>query len=84
MGTPHQGSNGVDLQTIALIAASVIMSTDTGVSKHLKRDSRWLRQQNGQYEPISSQFATVFAYEMVPTMGKMIVGNTKDWKAPTE
>jgi hypothetical protein len=73
MGTPHQGSEGVDLQQLALRAANVIMSTDTGISKHLKRDSGWLRQQHGQYEPISRDFVTIFAYETLPTIGNMIV-----------
>jgi hypothetical protein len=73
MGTPHQGSEGVDLQKVALRAAKVIMSTDTGISKHLKRDSGWLRQQHGQYEPTSRDFVTIFAYETVPTLGNMIV-----------
>jgi hypothetical protein len=73
MGTPHQGSEGVDLQKVALRAAKVIMSTDTGISKHLKRDSGWLWQQHGQYEPISGDFVTIFAYETVPTLGNMIV-----------
>jgi hypothetical protein len=73
MGTPHQGSEGVDLQTLALRAAKVVMSTDTGILMHLKRDSGWLRQQHGQYEPIGGEFVTIFAYETVPTVGKMTV-----------
>jgi hypothetical protein len=76
MGTPHQGGEGVDLQKLALRAAKVIMNTDTGISKHLKRDSGWLRQQHGQYEPISRDFVTIFAYETVPTLGKMIVSRS--------
>jgi hypothetical protein len=76
MGTPHQGSGGVDLQKLALQAAKAIMSTDTGISKHLKRDSGWLRQQHGQYEPISRDFVTIFAYETMPTLGKMIVSHS--------
>jgi hypothetical protein len=73
MGTLHQGSEGVDLQKLALLAAKVIMSTNTRISKHLKRDSGRLRQQHGQYEPISRQFVTIFAYETLPTVGNMIV-----------
>ena len=73
MGTSHQGSEAVDLQKVALQAAKVIMSTDTRISKHLKRDSGWLRQQHGQYEPISRDFVTIFAYETMPTLSNMIV-----------
>jgi hypothetical protein len=73
MGTPHQGHRGVDLQKLALRVAKVIEGTDTGISKHLNRDPGWLRQLEGQYEPINNEFVITFAYETVPTLGKMIV-----------
>ena len=73
MGTPHQGHGGVDLQKLALRAAKVIEGTDTGIYKHLNRDHGWLRQLEGQYEPINGEFITIFAYETVPTLGNMIV-----------
>jgi hypothetical protein len=47
--------------------------TDIGISKHLRRDPGWLRQQHEQYEPISGEFVTIFAYETVPTLGNLIV-----------
>jgi hypothetical protein len=73
MGTPHQGSEGVDIQKLALRAAKVIENTDAGISKHLKRDTGWLRQLDGQYEPLKCEFVTIFAYETAPTLGKTIV-----------
>jgi hypothetical protein len=73
LGTPHQGSEGVDLQNLALRAAKVIESTNTGISKHLKGDPGWLQQLDGQYEPIHGEFVTIFAYETAPTLGKTIV-----------
>jgi hypothetical protein len=73
MGTPHQSIERADLQKLALRAAKVNKSTDTGISNHLKRDPGWLRQLDGQYEPIKGEFVTIFANETAPTLGKMIV-----------
>lgn len=76
MGTPHQGGNGVLLGELMLNVASIFMTTDNKILKHLEQNSEWLQQQLGQYAPISSDFVTKFAYEMLPTpiaLGKTIM-----------
>ncbi|MCJ1271049.1 hypothetical protein MMC22_010948 [Lobaria immixta] len=67
MGTPHQGGGGVCLGELMLNVASIFMTADDKILKHLERDSEWLQQQLGQYAPISGDFVTKFAYEMFPT-----------------
>lgn len=67
MGTPHQGGSGVHLRELMLNVASIFMTTNNGILQHLERDSEWLQQQLGQYAPISSDFVTKFAYEILPT-----------------
>ena len=67
MGTPHQGVSGVRLGELMLNVASIFMTTDDTILKHLERDSEWLQQQLDQYAPISRDFVTKFAYEMFPT-----------------
>ncbi|MCJ1346709.1 hypothetical protein MMC31_004927 [Peltigera leucophlebia] len=47
--------------------ASIFVTTNNGILQHLERDSEWLQQQLGQYAPISRDFVTKFAYEMLPT-----------------
>lgn len=76
MGTPHQGGNGVLLGESIIKLASIFVTADSKILKHLKRDSEWLQQQLGQYAPISGDFVTKFAYEMFPTpiaLGKKIM-----------
>jgi hypothetical protein len=50
--------------------ASVFIAADDRLMKHLEQNSEWLQQQLGQYNPISSEFVTKFAYEeyKTPTM----------------
>ncbi|SLM35870.1 Ribosomal protein S5 domain 2-type fold, partial [Lasallia pustulata] len=67
MGTPHQGGSGVHLGELMLKVASIFVTADDKILKHLERDSEWLQQQLGQYAPISNDFVTKFAYEMFPT-----------------
>ncbi|KAF2198403.1 hypothetical protein GQ43DRAFT_163670 [Delitschia confertaspora ATCC 74209] len=67
MGTPHQGGSGVQLGKILVNVASVFVAVDDRLMKHLERDSEWLQQQLGQYQPISGEFVTKFAYEEYPT-----------------
>lgn len=67
MGTPHQGGSGVALGKSILKVASIFVTVDSKILKHLERDSEWLQQQLGQYAPISSDFVTKFAYETLPT-----------------
>ena len=76
MGTPHQGGSGVHLGELMLKVASIFVTADDKILKHLERDSEWLQQQLGQYAPISNDFVTKFAYEMFPTriaLGKAIM-----------
>ncbi|KAA6413191.1 MAG: hypothetical protein FRX48_02935 [Lasallia pustulata] len=76
MGTPHQGGSGVHLGELMLKVASIFVTADDKILKHLERDSEWLQQQLGQYAPISNDFVTKFAYEMFPTriaLGKEIM-----------
>ena len=68
MGTPHQGGSGVHLGELVLKVASIFVTADNKILKHLERDSEWLQQQLGQYAPISHDFVTKFAYEMFPTL----------------
>lgn len=67
MGTPHQGGNGVQLGQLLVNIASLFVSADDHILRHLERDSEWLQQQLGQYGPISGNFVTKFAYEGYPT-----------------
>ncbi|MCJ1429258.1 hypothetical protein MMC29_007171 [Sticta canariensis] len=76
MGTPHQGGSGVQLGELVLKVASIFVTADDKILKHLERDSEWLQQQLGQYGPISRDFVTKFAYETYPTsvaLGKTIM-----------
>jgi len=76
MGTPHQGGSGVVLGKSILQVASIFVTVDNKILKHLERDSEWLQQQLSQYAPISGDFVTKFAYEMLPTriaLGKTIM-----------
>ncbi|KAF4475083.1 Kinesin light chain [Colletotrichum fructicola Nara gc5] len=67
MGTPHQGGNGVQLGRVLVNVASIFVSADDRLLKHLERESEWLQQQLGQYGPISGDFVTKFAYEVYKT-----------------
>lgn len=76
MGTPHQGSSGASLADILLNVASICLTTDNKLLKHLQPNSEYLQQQLRDYGPISKDFATIFAYEMFPTrmpFGKQIL-----------
>jgi hypothetical protein len=67
MGTPHQGSSGVQLGKLLVNVASVFVAAVDRLMKHLEQNSEWLQQQLGQYNPISSEFITKFAYEEYKT-----------------
>ncbi|KAF4418794.1 Protein SERAC1 [Colletotrichum fructicola Nara gc5] len=76
MGTPHQGGNGVQLGRVLVNVASIFVSANDRLLRHLERDSEWLQQQLGQYGPISRDFVTKFAYEVFETptpLGKITV-----------
>lgn len=80
MGTPHQGGSGVGLAKLLVNIASVFVSADERLLRHLERDSEWLQQQLGQYGPISGDFVTKFAFEEYPTptvMGQAIMVGTQ-------
>ncbi|KAI1822903.1 hypothetical protein F4861DRAFT_540518 [Xylaria intraflava] len=67
MGTPHQGSNGVRLGCSLVNITSIFTAADDRLLKHLERDSEWLQQQLQQYNSISNEFVTKFAYETCET-----------------
>jgi hypothetical protein len=67
MGTPHQGSNGVQMAQVVVNVASIFVSTNDEILKHLRENSEWLQQNIGQYAPISGHFLTKFAHETLPT-----------------
>lgn len=67
MGTPHQGGSGVQLGRILVNVASIFVPANDHILKHLERDSEWLQQQLSQYNPISGDFITKFAYETYET-----------------
>ena len=67
MGTPHQGGSGVQLGKLLVNVASVFVTADDHLIKHLEQDSEWLQQQLGQYGPISGDFVTKFAFEEYKT-----------------
>lgn len=67
MGTPHQGANGVELGRVLVNIASLFVPSNDRILRHLERDSEWLQQQLGQYNPISGDFVTKFAYEEYQT-----------------
>src|SRR5271168_3861667 len=66
MGTP-QGGNGVQFGQVVANIASVFVGADDQLLKRLERDSEWLQQQLGQFQPISGDFMTTFAYEAYST-----------------
>jgi hypothetical protein len=67
MGSPHQGAAGVQLGELVLRIASIFIATDRKAIKNIKLGSEWLEQQLQQYAPISQDFVTKCAYEMLPT-----------------
>jgi hypothetical protein len=67
MGTPHQGGSGVELGKLLINVASVFVAADDHLIEHLEQNSEWLQQRLEQYNPISSEFITKFAYEEYKT-----------------
>ena len=74
MGVPHQGGNGVALGKSLVNIASSVAKADTRIMKDLERDSQLLSMQLGQYQAISGQFVTKFAYETLET--KTVLGHS--------
>lgn len=74
MGVPHHGGNGVALGKTLVSIASSVAKADTKIMKDLERDSQLLSTQLGQYQAISGQFVTKFAYETLET--KTVFGHT--------
>jgi hypothetical protein len=63
MSTSHQDGSGVQFGKLIVNISSTFIATDNRLLQHLERDSEWLQQQYGQYEPIGEDFVTKFAYE---------------------
>jgi hypothetical protein len=68
LGTPHQGSESVDLGLLLLQIQSIYSHTNDAMAKHLRRDSEMLQQQLSQYSAISGKFNTKFFFEAYPTL----------------
>ncbi|KAL2063771.1 hypothetical protein VTL71DRAFT_5576 [Oculimacula yallundae] len=76
MGTPHQGGEGVAWGKRLVNVASIFVNTNDKLLNILENGSEILQQQLGQYNSISSDFDTKFAYETLPTpltMGKAMI-----------
>ena len=67
IGTPHQGSEGVAWGKRLVNVASIFVKTDDKLLNILERDSEILQQQLGQYNSISGDFETKFAFETKAT-----------------
>jgi hypothetical protein len=75
MGTPHQGGEGVAWGKRLVNVASIFVNTNDKLLNILERDSEILQQQLGQYNSISGDFNTKFAYETKATLalGKAMI-----------
>lgn len=76
MGTPHQGSEGVAWGKRLANVASIFVKTNDRLLNILERDSEILQQQLGQYNSISGDFETKFAFETKATplaFGKAVI-----------
>lgn len=76
MGTPHQGGEGVAWGKRLVNVASIFVKTNDKLLNILERDSEILQQQLSQYNSISSDFETKFAFETKPTplaLGKAMI-----------
>jgi hypothetical protein len=76
IGTPHQGGEGVAWGKRLVNVASIFVKTNDKLLNTLYRDSEALQQQLGQYNSISSDFETKFAFETKPTplvLGQAII-----------
>lgn len=67
MGTPHQGVGGIAFGGLIVNLASISVAANNQLLKNLEEHSEWLQQQLGQYEPISKEFFTKFAFEEYKT-----------------
>ena len=67
MGTPHQGGEGVAWGKRLVNVASIFVKTNDKLLNILERDSEILQQQLSQYNSISGDFETKFAFETKPT-----------------
>lgn len=67
LGTPHSGAKIASLGTSLLQIASVYSKTNTTVLRDLRLQSTALQTQLRQYDAISSNYVTVFCYEVYET-----------------
>ena len=67
LGTPHQGTESVDLALVFLQIQSIYANTNNRVMKHLTRDSEALQALVSRYAAISGHFDTKFFFEEFPT-----------------
>ncbi|KAF8529705.1 hypothetical protein BU17DRAFT_36641, partial [Hysterangium stoloniferum] len=71
MGTPHQGVDLLEWTRSHVDGRSLGSLQDDPLLKPLLLHSEVLQQQLTQYNPISTQFKTVFCYELYPALGLM-------------
>jgi hypothetical protein len=67
LGTPHQGTDGIDLAMLLLGIQSIYSKTNDSVLKDLQNHSPVLQQQLSQYTSISGYYETKFYFELYPT-----------------
>jgi len=68
MGTPHQGGEGVAWGKRLIDVASIFIKTNDKLLNILEQNSEFLQQQLGQYNSISGDFETKFAFETKATL----------------
>ena len=67
-GTPHNGGEHVKLGQILLQIADLFLDVNDRALKSMDPDSEFLATQTDRYTNISSDFETVFAYEVYETL----------------
>ena len=67
MGTPHQGIAMARMATRLLETRSTLTPTNINLLQHLEAHSEKLQEMQDEYNGISSDFHTIYAYELLPT-----------------
>ena len=66
-GTPHLGGNKVQAGEVLVNIIGLVVDTNQRALRSLRPESEFLRQQMAQFANISSDFNTIFAYEVYDT-----------------
>ncbi|KAF8528200.1 hypothetical protein BU17DRAFT_38655, partial [Hysterangium stoloniferum] len=67
LGTPHQGMEIATMATHLLNVASIVTPTNTKLLRHLEANHETLQRLQTQYNSISTDFVTKYAYEVLST-----------------